>query len=91
MLEDYCLSDKWAASAVRTKGGAGGTTTTVSTLAEFTAAAQSSASMVIVVKGNLSGSAKVKVASNKSIIGASGSCKAFFFSLHLCDIGCESS
>ncbi|KAK7415250.1 hypothetical protein QQX98_005999 [Neonectria punicea] len=56
-----------------TKGGAGGTTTTVSTLAQFTKAATSSSSMVIVVKGAITGATKVKVTSNKSIIGASGS------------------
>ncbi|KAI1757921.1 polysaccharide lyase family 1 protein [Xylaria castorea] len=56
-----------------TKGGAGGTTTTVSSLAAFTAAAGADGATVIVLKGNLSGAAKVKVTSNKSIIGASGS------------------
>ncbi|KAK6846167.1 pectate lyase B [Apiospora arundinis] len=56
-----------------TTGGTGGTTTTVSNLAQFTAAAESSDKMVIVVKGSISGSTKVRVKSNKSIIGASGS------------------
>lgn len=56
-----------------TTGGSGGTTTTVSTLAQFTAAAQSKDKSVIVVKGNISGSTKVKIASNKSVIGAAGS------------------
>ncbi|KAI1178333.1 polysaccharide lyase family 1 protein [Nemania sp. FL0916] len=56
-----------------TKGGAGGATTTVSTLAQFTAAAQADGAAVIVVKGAISGAAKVSVGSNKSIIGASGS------------------
>ncbi|KAJ8122424.1 hypothetical protein ONZ43_g1383 [Nemania bipapillata] len=56
-----------------TKGGAGGTTTTVSSLAAFTAAAAADGAYVIVLKGNLSGAAKVSVTSNKSIIGASGS------------------
>ncbi|KAI1129683.1 polysaccharide lyase family 1 protein [Nemania abortiva] len=56
-----------------TKGGAGGTTTTVSSLAAFTAAAAADGAYVIVLKGNLSGAAKVAVTSNKSIIGASGS------------------
>ncbi|TRX94292.1 hypothetical protein FHL15_004759 [Xylaria flabelliformis] len=56
-----------------TKGGAGGTTTTVSSLAAFTAAAGADGAAVIVVKGSISGAAKVKVTSNKSIIGASGS------------------
>lgn len=58
-----------------TTGGTGGTTTTVSTLAQFTAAAESSNKMVIVVKGSISGNTKVRVKSNKSIIGASGSSK----------------
>ncbi|KAI3321345.1 polysaccharide lyase family 1 protein [Xylariaceae sp. AK1471] len=56
-----------------TKGGAGGTTTTVSSLAAFTAAAKADGAYVIVLKGAISGSAKVAVTSNKSIIGASGS------------------
>lgn len=56
-----------------TTGGAGGTTTTVSTLAQFTAAATSDDDLVIVVSGAISGATKVRVASNKSIIGAAGS------------------
>ncbi|KAI8955366.1 polysaccharide lyase family 1 protein [Xylaria longipes] len=56
-----------------TKGGAGGTTTTVSSLAAFSAAAKADGAAVIVVKGAISGAAKVSVTSNKSIIGASGS------------------
>ncbi|KAK7441279.1 hypothetical protein CaCOL14_006151 [Colletotrichum acutatum] len=56
-----------------TTGGSGGTTTTVSTLAQFTAAATSSDKAVIVVKGAITGATKVKVGSNKSIIGAKGS------------------
>ncbi|KAJ2973420.1 hypothetical protein NUW58_g8943 [Xylaria curta] len=56
-----------------TKGGRGGTTTTVSSLAQLTAAAKANGAAVIVVKGNISGAAKVAVTSNKSIIGASGS------------------
>ncbi|KAH8161057.1 polysaccharide lyase superfamily 1 [Xylaria polymorpha] len=56
-----------------TKGGAGGTTTTVSSLAAFSAAAKADGAAVIVVKGSISGAAKVAVTSNKSIIGASGS------------------
>ncbi|GJC79903.1 pectate lyase B [Colletotrichum liriopes] len=56
-----------------TTGGAGGTTTTVSTLAQFTAAVTSKDAAVVVVKGAITGSEKVKIASNKSIIGAAGS------------------
>ncbi|KAK7221409.1 hypothetical protein V2G26_009412 [Clonostachys chloroleuca] len=54
-------------------GGKGGSTTTVSTLAQFTAAAESSSTLVIYVKGTISGSYQTRVKSNKSIIGASGS------------------
>ncbi|CAJ2505689.1 Uu.00g130830.m01.CDS01 [Anthostomella pinea] len=56
-----------------TIGGAGGTTTTVSDLAAFTAAAQSDDATVVVVKGAITGAAKVRVTSNKSIIGLAGS------------------
>jgi pectate lyase len=64
-----------------TKGGAGGTTTTVSTLAQFTAAVGSSSSAVVVVSGAISGAAKVKVTSNKTIVGKSGaSSYSFSFS-----------
>ncbi|KAK4146016.1 putative pectate lyase [Dichotomopilus funicola] len=58
-----------------TKGGSGGTVTTVSTLAQFTAAAdeKNSNPTIIVVKGVITGSAKVRVGSNRSIIGLPGS------------------
>ncbi|KAF6824559.1 pectate lyase [Colletotrichum musicola] len=56
-----------------TSGGAGGATTTVSTLPQLTAAASSKDKTVIVVKGAITGDVKVRVGSNKSIIGASGS------------------
>lgn len=59
----------------RTTGGAGGSTTTVSTLAQFTQAAESSDKKVVVVSGNISGSAKVRVKSNKTIVGKAGSSK----------------
>ena len=61
---------------IRTTGGAGGATTTVSTLAQFTAAVTSDDDLVIVVSGAISGATKVRVASNKSIIGAAGSCQS---------------
>ncbi|KAL2165738.1 hypothetical protein VTG60DRAFT_3924 [Thermothelomyces hinnuleus] len=58
-----------------TKGGAGGTVTTVSTLAQFTAAVneKNSDPAIVVVKGIISGNEKVRVGSNKSIIGLPGS------------------
>ncbi|ATZ56959.1 hypothetical protein BCIN_14g01630 [Botrytis cinerea B05.10] len=56
-----------------TKGGAGGATTTVSTLAQFTAAVTNDeVARVIVVSGTISGSVKVRVGSNKTIIGKKG-------------------
>ncbi|KAI9150032.1 pectate lyase B [Paramyrothecium foliicola] len=56
-----------------TTGGKGGATTTVSTLAQFTKAAESSGKGVVYVKGTIKGSAKVRVASDKTIVGAKGS------------------
>ncbi|KAH6856274.1 polysaccharide lyase family 1 protein [Chaetomium sp. MPI-CAGE-AT-0009] len=58
-----------------TKGGAGGTVTTVSTLPQFTEAVneKNSAPAIIFVKGVISGNAKVRVGSNRSIIGLPGS------------------
>ncbi|EKG11903.1 Pectate lyase/Amb allergen [Macrophomina phaseolina MS6] len=56
-----------------TTGGAGGSTTTVSSLAQFTAAAEADGAAVIVVSGNISGAAKVRVGSDKTIIGKDSS------------------
>lgn len=56
-----------------TTGGNGGATTTVSTLAQFTKAAESDGKLNIVVKGSISGSDKVRVQSDKTIIGQKGS------------------
>ena len=56
-----------------TTGGAGGTTTTVSSLAQFSAAAEADGAAVIVVSGAISGSAKIRVASDKTIIGKDSS------------------
>ncbi|KAK4238549.1 putative pectate lyase [Achaetomium macrosporum] len=58
-----------------TKGGAGGTTTTVSTLAQFTAAVdeKNSNPTVVVVNGVIEGNTKVRVGSNRTIVGLPGS------------------
>ncbi|TQN66864.1 Pectate lyase B [Colletotrichum shisoi] len=56
-----------------TTGGAGGATTTVTNFAEFSAAVTSKEKGIVIVKGAITGSEKVRVASNKSIIGAAGS------------------
>ncbi|CAI6100648.1 unnamed protein product [Clonostachys chloroleuca] len=57
-----------------TKGGAGGTVTTVSTLAQFTAAVdeKDTTARIVVVKGVISGNTKVRIGSNKSVIGLAG-------------------
>lgn len=55
-----------------TTGGRGGSTTTVSTLAQFTKAADSDTKRIIYVKGTIKGNARVKVKSDKTIIGATG-------------------
>lgn len=59
----------------RTTGGAGGTVTTVSTLPEFTAAVgeKNTAPTIVVIRGVITGNEKVRVGSNKSIIGLPGS------------------
>ncbi|KAK2012156.1 pectate lyase [Colletotrichum eremochloae] len=56
-----------------TTGGTGGATTTVSTVAQFTAAVSSEDPAVVIVKGAITGAAKARVASNKSVIGLPGS------------------
>lgn len=55
-----------------TTGGAGGVTTTVGSLAEFTAVAEAEEPAVIVVDGEITGAYRVRVKSNKSIIGLPG-------------------
>ncbi|KAM5348681.1 hypothetical protein ACJ41O_008505 [Fusarium nematophilum] len=55
-----------------TKGGSGGSVTTVSSLAQFSEAAEADGKKVIYVKGTISGSAKIRVKSDKTIFGASG-------------------
>lgn len=55
-----------------TTGGAGGTTTTVSSLPALTSAAKADGPAVIVVSGSLTGPGKVKISSDKTVIGASG-------------------
>ncbi|RDW85469.1 hypothetical protein BP5796_03794 [Coleophoma crateriformis] len=55
-----------------TTGGQGGATTTVSTLAQFTAAVTDSTARIVVVSGTISGSDKVRIGSNKTIVGLPG-------------------
>ncbi|HEY0900034.1 MAG TPA: hypothetical protein VGD90_11915 [Sphingobacteriaceae bacterium] len=63
----------FAAENGMTTGGQGGSEVTVSTLAELKTAAASASPMIINVSGNITGSTGVKVSSNKTIIGLSGS------------------
>lgn len=56
-----------------TTGGAGGSTTRVSTLSALTAAVAGDSPKIVILTASLSGSAIVKVGSNTSLYGASGS------------------
>ncbi|CEL08187.1 Putative Pectate lyase A (Fragment) [Aspergillus calidoustus] len=56
-----------------TTGGAAGDTVTVSDLASLTEAAESDEPLTIIVSGSISGSAKIRVGSDKTIYGESGS------------------
>lgn len=57
-----------------TTGGAAGDTVTVTDLASLTEAAESETPLTIIVSGNIEGSAKIRVASDKTIYGETGSC-----------------
>ncbi|KAF8164741.1 pectate lyase B [Crassisporium funariophilum] len=56
-----------------TTGGSGGTTTTVTTLAALTAAVTGTAKKIVIISGTITGNTVVKVGSNTSVIGKSGS------------------
>ncbi|KAI9372860.1 putative pectate lyase B [Aspergillus egyptiacus] len=56
-----------------TTGGAAGDTVTVSDLDSLTEAAESEEPLTIIVSGSISGNARVRVASDKTIFGESGS------------------
>ncbi|KAK3318888.1 pectate lyase B [Apodospora peruviana] len=57
-----------------TSGGSGGTVTTVSSLPQFSAAVaeNNTAPAIVVVQGVISGDAKVRIGSNKTIVGLPG-------------------
>jgi pectate lyase len=59
-----------------TTGGAGGDTVTVTDVNGLVEAADSDGPLTIVVSGSISGSAKVRVGSDKTIFGEPGSCKS---------------
>ncbi|KAM0718060.1 hypothetical protein Q7P37_006392 [Cladosporium fusiforme] len=56
-----------------TTGGAGGKTVTVSTYADLVAAVKDDSPAIVYVKGKLTGSDKIRVGSNKSILGIDSS------------------
>lgn len=56
-----------------TTGGAAGEQTTVTSLEEFKTAAEAEGAAIIIVDGTITGSDKVDITSDKTIIGASGS------------------
>ncbi|KEY73480.1 hypothetical protein S7711_07504 [Stachybotrys chartarum IBT 7711] len=62
----YCLENGG------TTGGAAGETVTVSDLASLTEAAESDGPLTIIVTGAISGSARIRVASDKTIFGENG-------------------
>ncbi|KAI9157885.1 putative pectate lyase B [Paramyrothecium foliicola] len=62
----YCLENGG------TTGGAAGETVTVSDLAALTEAAESEGPLTIIVSGSISGSARIRVAADKTIFGESG-------------------
>lgn len=57
-----------------TTGGARGRTVTVTNVDALIEAADSDEPLIIVISGSISGSAKVRVASDKTIVGEPGSC-----------------
>jgi pectate lyase len=59
-----------------TTGGAKGSTVTVTTVAALIEAAKRTEPLTIIVSGKLTGSDRVRPASDKTIIGAAGSCKS---------------
>jgi pectate lyase len=66
-----------------TKGGKGGSTTTVSTYAQFTAAVTDDTARIVIVSGTITKAARVKVGSNKSIIGKNSSAKLVGIGLYI--------
>lgn len=56
-----------------TTGGAGGKTVTVSTYADLVAAVKDESPAIVYVKGKITGSDKIRVGSNKSILGIDSS------------------
>jgi len=56
-----------------TTGGAGGASVTVSTYAELVAAVKGDTAAVVYIKGKITGAEKVRVGSNKSILGLDSS------------------
>lgn len=63
-----------------TTGGNGGTITTVSTLAQFTAAVtDDTVARIIIVQGTITGAQRVRIGSNKSLIGLPGASKPSTF------------
>jgi pectate lyase len=64
----YCLENGG------TSGGAGGESVTVTDVDSLVEAADSDGPLTIIVSGAITGSAKVRVGSDKTIFGESGSC-----------------
>ncbi|CRK27457.1 Pectate lyase B like protein [Verticillium longisporum] len=71
-VEDAC-DIGFCTEGTGTTGGAGGPTTTVTSLADYQAALEAEGAAIIVVDGAISGSARIRLASDKTVIGLPGS------------------
>lgn len=60
-----------------TTGGAGAAVLTVTDVDSLLEGAQGEEPAIIIVSGNISGSAKIRVGSNKTIFGEAGSCRSY--------------
>jgi pectate lyase len=58
-----------------TTGGSGGRTVTVTDVNSLASAANSDERLTIIIRGSISGSANIRVGSNKTIFGERGSCE----------------
>ena len=68
-----------------TTGGAGGTSVTVSTYADLVTAVKGDTAAIVYIKGKISGGEKIRVGSNKSILGLDSSSGLTGFGLFIRD------
>ena len=66
-----------------TTGGSGGPTVTVTTFDQLTAAVQGNAAKIVIVNGAITGSGRVRIGSNTSVLGNPGASTCIPFVLEL--------